>query len=212
MTNREWVTLHILWGAVSSHLFLWPTACEWHSCTCSEWQSHQIYSHYQQQVSDIAHFVKGSLMASSPMTNREWVPLHILWKAASSHLSLLLTGCEWHCMFCEWQSHHIFSYDQQFVSEIAHVVPKGILIASFPMANSLWAALHNLWKAVSLHLVPWPTVCEWLVVYFVNCSVITPFPMTNSEWVTWHSFVKGSLITFSPMTNREWVPLHILTR
>jgi len=111
MTNREWVTLHILWKAVSSHLFLWPTGSEWH-CTCCERQSHHIFSYDKQWVSDIAHFVKGSLMTSFPMTNSLWVTLHILWKAVSSYLFLLPTGSVWHCTFCERQPHHIFSYDQ----------------------------------------------------------------------------------------------------
>ena len=133
MTNRKWVTLHVLWQVVSWHLFLWPTASEWH-CKFCEMQYHCIFSYEQQRVSDIAHFVKGShgLISCFPMTNSKWVTLD---------------------SFCERQSHCIFSYDQQYVSDIAHFV-KGSLtgIASFPMTNSLWVTLHLLWKAVSLHL------------------------------------------------------------
>ena len=160
-------------------------------------------------MSDIAHFVKGSLITSFPMTNREWVTFHILWKTVSSHLFLWVTACEWHCTFCERQSHHIFSYDQQPVSDIAYA-ETGSLIISFPMTNSLWVTLHILWKAVLSHLFLWPTGSEW------NCTccenLITSFPMTNSQWVTSH-FVKGSLmtlITSFPMTNSECVMLHIL--
>ncbi len=133
ITHREWVTLHILWKAVSSHLFLWPTGCEWH-CTFYDRQSHHIFSYDQQQVSYIVHFVKSSLNASFPMTNSKWVTLDVLLKATvSSHLFQWPTVCEWHCTF--W--HYIFSHDQQGVSDIhAHFV-KGSLITSFPMTNSL---------------------------------------------------------------------------
>ena len=209
MTNRSWVTLHILWKAVWSDLFLWPTACEWHCtlwkavsshpflwptgsewhCTFCERQSDHLFSYDQQGVSDIAHFVKGSLITSFPltnrlwvdiahfvkgslitsfpMTNRLWVTLHILWKAVWSDLFLWPTVCEWHCTFCERQSHHIFSYDQQVVSDIAHFV-KGSLITSFPMTNSLWVTFHILWKAVWSHLCP----------------------LTNRLWVTLHILSK----------------------
>ena len=66
MTNRKWVTLHILWKAVWSHLFQWPTGSEWHQCTFCERQSDHIFSYDQQLVSDIAHFLKGSLITSFP--------------------------------------------------------------------------------------------------------------------------------------------------
>ena len=200
MINRRWVTLHILWKAVSSYLFLWPTGGEWHCIFC-ERQSHHIFSYDQQRVSDIVYFVKGSLITSFPMTNSGWVTLHILWKAVSSHLSLWPTGGEWHCIFCERQSHHIFSYDQQWVSDIAHFV-KGSLITSFPKTNSVWVTLHILWKAVSLHPFLWPTVCEW---HFVKGSLITSFPMTNSQWVKLHILWKAaSSYLFLWPTAGEW--------
>ena len=112
--NQQWVSnkLHILWKTVSSHLFLWPIASEWH------WryfwrQSHHTFFYDQQSVSDIAHFAKGSLITSFPMSNSKWAMLQILWKTASLHLALLPTACEkLHCTFCERQSDHIVSYDQ----------------------------------------------------------------------------------------------------
>ena len=86
-SNSEWVTLNILWKAISSHIFLWPTASGWWHCTfydiqsqvsthvflwppgawsvwhcpCCERKSHHIFSYDQQQVSSISHFMKGSL-------------------------------------------------------------------------------------------------------------------------------------------------------
>ena len=181
MTNSKWVTLHILWKKVWSHLFLWPTGSEWR-CTLCERQSDHIFSYDQQVVSDIAHFVKGSLITSFPMTNSLWVTLHMLWKAVWSHLFLWPTGCEWHCTFCERRSDHIFSYDQQPVSDIAHFV-KGSLITSFPMTNREWVTLHILWKAVWSQLFLWWTACEW---HFTFCErqsdhIFAPWP-TACEW------------------------------
>ena len=126
MTNREWVTFHILWKIVSSPLFLWPKACKWH-CTFCERESHHIISYYIWQKACEWHWKfyerQGSLITSAiPMTNRMWVTLHIVWKAVSSHIFLLPTASEWHCTFCERQFHHILSYDQQFVGDIAHFV------------------------------------------------------------------------------------------
>ena len=97
----------------------------------------------QQQVSDIADFMKGSLITSFPITNSKWVKLQILSKGVLSCLFLCQIGSEWHYIYCEgilitsflWptgsERHcilcggrwpHIFSYDQQFVSDITHFV------------------------------------------------------------------------------------------
>ena len=180
VTNSLWVTLHILWKTVSSHPFLWPTASEW-NCTFCEKQSHHIHSCDQKEVSDITHFVKGSLTTSFPMTNRKWVTLPILWRAVSSNLfwptgsewhctlyerlklvssNLFLwpTAGEWYCKFCERQSHQIFStYDQQGVSDIAHFI-KGSHITSFQVVSD--------------------------IAHFVKGSLITSFCVTNSLSVT----------------------------
>ena len=79
-------------------------------------KSHHIHSYDQQGVSNISHFMKGSLIISFPMTlNSEWVTLHIL----SSHLLLCPIASECHGTFCERLSHYIFSHDQQFVSDTA---------------------------------------------------------------------------------------------
>ena len=76
MIIRKWVTLHILWKAVSSHIFLWPSASEWH-CTCHERHFHHTFSYDQQRVSGIIDFVKGSLITSFTILTgySEW---HIL--------------------------------------------------------------------------------------------------------------------------------------
>ena len=207
MTNRLWVTLHILWKAVTSHILVWPTACEWHCtflwkgvssylfllptacewhCTFCERQSHHIFCYDQQGVSDILHLVKGSLITSFGMPNRLWVTLHILWKVVTSEILLSPTVCERHCTFCERQFHHIFSYDQQQVSDIACCV-KGSFITSFI----------------------WPTACEW---YCTFCERLSHhFCYYDQQQVRDIAhFVKGSLITSFSMTNSKWVALHIL--
>ena len=150
--EQDW---RYLWMVVSSHLFPWPTGSEWH-CTFYERPSHHIFSYNQQEVSDIAkchlsitsfnydqqpvsniaHFVKGSLITS------------FVWPTES----------EWHCKYCERQSQHVFSYDQQDVSDIAHYV-KGNLIKSLPMTTSLWVTLHIL-QAVSSDLFLCTTASE----------------------------------------------------
>ncbi len=210
---------------VSWHVFLWPTGSEWH-CTFCEREFDHIVSYDQQAVSGIVHFVKGSLITSVPitnslwvilhiyegslitsfhLTNREWAILHILWQAVSSHLFLWPTACVWYCTFCDRQSHHHFSYDQQPVSDIAHFVT-GSLIISFPMTNSWWVILHILWKAVSSHVFLWPTESEW---HLVKGCHITCFPMINRMWVTLHICERQSgHIIF--ITIRLWVTLHIL--
>ncbi len=119
-TNSKWVTLHILWKSVSSHLFLWPIASEWHftfvklsfifydqqgvSDSTAHFgkaiSSHLFYD--QQSVSNIRHVMQGNLITSFPMANRLWVTLDILWKSVSSHLFLWPTASsEWHWTFCE---------------------------------------------------------------------------------------------------------------
>ena len=147
---------------------------------CSERQSHHIVFYYQQRVSDIAHFIKGTHITSCLKTNSLWVTLHILWKAVPSHLFPCPTECKWHCTSNE-----------------------GSLFISFPMINRKWVTLHILWKAVhhiflhdwqlvsdilwkvaSLHLFLWPmagsewycTVCEWEFHHFFS------YDQTASEW------------------------------
>ena len=157
------------------------------------------------------------------MANREWVTLQILWKLISSHLFLWPTGSKWHCIFCERQSHHIFSYDQQPVSDIAYVSSHLFL---WPTASE-WHC--KFCKRQSHHIFPYDywTASEWHfafcessshhifsydqqlvsdIAHFVKDSFITSFPMANSLWVTLHC----SLITSSLMTNSLWVTLHIL--
>ena len=205
MTNRKWVTLHILWKVVSSHLFLWPTGSEW-QCTSCERQSHHTFSYDQQHVSDIAHFMKGSL---------------ITWPTAS----------EWHCTFCERQSHHTFSYDQQVVSDIAHFYErqlihhifsydqqrvsdiahfvKGNLVTSFSYDQQRVSNIAHFVKGVITHLFLWPTASEWCCTFCESQSHhIFSYDQQQVSGIV--NFVKDSHITSFPMTNRQWVTLHIM--
>ena len=156
------MTLHIFkWKAISLLLLLSPTAGEWHCTFCK---------------------------------TVSWL--------SSEYLFLLPTGSEWHSLFCErvpshhficmtnrkWvtfhicvrQSHHVFSYDQQRVSDILWK----IVSTSFPVINREWVTQHILWKAVSS--------------YF--------FPMTNSKWVTFHILWKAVSSPFLSLpTGSEWL-------
>ena len=215
MSNRKWVTLHMLWNTVSSHLSPWPTGSEWHwtfvkGChilwpTASEWHWTFFIITFppsdQQNVSNFAPVVKGSLITPCPVTNSEWVTLHILWKAVLSHLFQQPTESEWHCTFCEMKFHHIFFYNQQLVSEIAHFM-KGSLITSFLITNSMWVRLYILWKAVSSCLFLWPTACEWDCTFYKRQShhIISHDQQGVSEIA---QFMIGSLITSFPMNNRQ---------
>ena len=114
LTIRKWVTLHMLWKAVSSHLF---TGSGWH-CIFWERQSHYIFQMANSLWVTLHILCKAVL---SPMTNSKWVILHILWKAISSHLFLWPTACEWH--------------------SIAHFV-NSTFITSLLMTNSLWVTLQ----------------------------------------------------------------------
>ena len=207
---------------ISLHLSLWATVCEWH-CTSCTIQYHHNVSYDQQRVSDTAHFVKGSLITTCPMTNDLWVALQILWKRVLSHLSLLWpTGSEWHCTFCErqshlflwptgseWdckfcerQSHHIFSFDQQRVSDTAAHFVNGSLITTCPMINSEWVTSTILWKAVSSYLLILRPTESDLNCTFVQGSLITAFHMTNSLWVTLH--ILWNAVSFIWLTGSEW--------
>ena len=157
LSRLKWVTLHILWKAVSSPLLLCPTGSEWH-WTLDERQSHHIFSYHQleQKVSDIAHFVKGSLITTSfPIINSLWVILHILWKTASSHLFLLPTGCEWYSMHILWKVVSLHLCPSTTGSEWHCTFYERLITSLQPITNSLWVTLHIWWKAVPSHLFLW---------------------------------------------------------
>jgi hypothetical protein len=244
MTNRGWATLCNLWNAVSSHLVLYSTASEWYSPFCEHlflWptgsehfvqgnliQSHHIFSYDQQGVSVIRHFVKGSLTTFIPMTNREWVTLHILWNAVSSDLFLWPTASEQHYPFWERQSYHLFSMtnslwvtlpiwwkavshlscDQQYVSDVAHCV-KGNLITSFCMTNREWVILCNLWMQShrSHHMCTTESEWHWTWCVQSHWSHLFLWP-TESEWYC--SFCERWSHHIFSMTNRRWATFQIL--
>ena len=136
-TNREWVTLHIVWKAVSSHLFLWPTGSEWHCTFCDrntvssglslwptacEW--HFTFCEKQSDHITNSLWVKSYFFFTDfLMTNREWVSLHILWKAVSFP-------------------------DLQGVSNVAQFVKDSVI----PMNHSEWVILHFVVKQ-SCHII-----------------------------------------------------------
>ena len=78
--NSLWVTFHILWQAVSSHLCILPV-CEWH-CTFCERQFHHILACDQQQVSEVPYFCQK--------------------QSHARHLFLWPTASEWYCTFLDY--------------------------------------------------------------------------------------------------------------
>ena len=194
MTNRKWATLKML--GVWSYLSPWQTGSKWH---CKR-QSDYAFSYDQQGVSDIVYSIKGSLiihyilwpiagewyctfhetvpLITSFPIKRKWVTLHLLWNTVSSYISYhqqgvsdiaflqggvsshhhpSSTASEWHGTSCEMQSHHIVSCDQQFVSNFK-------------------------WKAGSSHFSSDQQGVRDIR-NFMNCSLITSFPMiTVCEW------------------------------
>ena len=223
-TNSKWVTLYVLWKAVSSY----------------DWQG----------VSGIAYFVQGSLIISFPYDQQSVSDIvHFVKVITSSHLLLCSTACEWHCTLWKAVSSHL-SNDQQLVSDWTFVKAvssiflwptvcewlctfvKGILISSFPMTNSLWVIVHFVRCSLitPFPMTLWPIVCEWhstfserqshhisydqqqvsVIAHFVKGSLMPSFPMTNSKCVRHRMFCERHFHTFFSMTNSLWVTLHIL--
>ena len=235
MTGRVWVTLH---NCVKGCLITSSIAYEQQIVSDIAHLGTLITSlPDQQKVSNIRHFVKGSLITFLCMTNRKWVMWHILWKA---HHIFSMTNSLWVTLHILWNavSSHL-SCNQQGVSEIEHFV-KGC------------------WKAVSLHLFLSSTACEWHSTLLWNtvssvyissyiwstacvwhCTLVWKavlwllshlflWPMAASEWCctfyarqshpifSYHlqrvsgiaQVVKHSLNTFFSMTNSLWGTLH----
>ncbi len=197
MTDSLWVILHILWNAVSSHLFQWLIACEWH-CTFCERQSYHFFYYEQQEVSNITHYVKRSFITFSLWpTGSEW--LCTVCEMEPYHYLLWPTGCEWHCRFCERESYHIISYHQQEVSDIADFV-KGHLF--------LWTTASE-WHCTfcerqSHHIFSCDQQEVSDIAHCVKGSLITSFPTTNSKWVKSHIFERDSSYLFLWPTVCEW--------
>ena len=153
--------------------------------------------------------------------NSKWVTLPPFFcKAISSHFIPWPTGCEWHSLlFSARQSHHISSHDQQFVSDTPSFVLQGNLITFHPMTNSKWVTLPTFLrkfqdisshdqqevsdtpsffcKAISLHFISWPTVCEW---HSLLCSARQSHHISSHDQQrvsdTPSFFLQGNLITW----------------
>ena len=204
MTNSLWVALHI-----------------------SERQSYLIFSYDKQRVSGIAHFLKGSSLITlypwstvcewhctfserqqshctfSWLIASEWHGT-FFWKIISSHVFLWPTGSKWHCTFCGRASHHMLSYDQQDVSEIAHLV-RGRLM-TWPTASK-WHCTSCERQFHDMFSYDQQSVSD--IAHFVpKCILITSFPMTNRRWVALHICERQShhIYTFC-----EWQSHHMFS-
>ena len=149
--------------------------------TNSLWVSKAVSSHFsdnKQDVSDIIHFVKDSLITSFPMTNSLWVISHVQCEYIISNtmakesqqrcfifpriptydFNSILKGGEWFRPLC-YRIFWTHCFVLQIVSNLASLVKGGFVT---PMTNSMWATLHILWCG----------------------SLVTPFPMIKRVWVT----------------------------
>jgi hypothetical protein len=114
-----------------------------------------------QFVSNCEHFWKAGLCILSPLLTGCEQHWRFLWNAVSLHL--FLTNREWVTLLhlVNWrQSHHIFAYDQQRVSDIVYFWERQSHYI-FLMISSEWVTLHIFGKAVSSLLFLWPTGSEW---------------------------------------------------
>ena len=238
-TVCEWCAHFVKHSFITSSL--WPTAGEWH-CTLCEMQSHDstasfpttnsqwvglhilwntmISFYNQQQVSEIAHSVKGNFISLfHDQTECKWQC--IFCETVLSGFFIHMINSEWDCTFYERWSHHIFSYEQQDVSEL-HILWKTnlsylflMIIGSewdctfcemqslhiFPMTNSLWVRLHISWKAMLSYLSIWPTASEWDCIFCERQSHQI-FSYNQQQVSVIAHVVKGSIIRSFPITNR----------
>ena len=150
--------------------------------TFCERQSHHIFSHGQQRVSDVAHFVKVSFFKWKQSEVSD-----VAYFVKGSHDFPWWAACEWHCTFCEKESHHMFSYDYQKVSDSQ--------------------TLHTLWK--EFHALSYDQQRVSGITNFMKDSLITCFRTTNRLWVTAHFVKHNHRVTCFPMINSLSV-IHIL--
>ena len=193
MTNRKWVTLHFFLIAMSWHLVLWPTECEWHNSHCTFfWKAislHHLVLWLLQNVSYIAHFSEGNVICHMSC-NQQNVSDIAHFSEMQSQSYMLSYDQQQVSDITETQSHHILSYNPASLWVTLHSFLKGNVIISCPMANSWWVT--------KLHIAHFKDI-DKLILY---C------PITNRKWETLHIFLKGNLIASCPMTNRKWVSLN----
>ena len=214
------VALPILLKICFIYFFLLLTGCKW----CWRFCGYHIFPYDQQGVSHIAHCERQSHQNLFLWPISLWVTLDILWKAVSplflmtnrkwatlkmlgvwSYLSPWQTGSKWHC---KRQSDYAFSYDQQGVSDIWHVVKGNFQYYIFFMTNSLWVSLHctfcegqsnhffyaqqgvsdivySIKGSLIIHYILWPIAGEWYCTFHETVPLITSFPIKR-KWVTLH--------------------------
>ena len=214
------VALPILLKICFIYFFLLLTGCKW----CWRFCGYHIFPYDQQGVSHIAHCERQSHQNLFLWPISLWVTLDILWKAVSplflmtnrkwatlkmlgvwSYLSPWQTGSKWHC---KRQSDYAFSYDQQAVSDIWHVVKGNFQYYIFFMTNSLWVSLHctfcegqsnhffyaqqgvsdivySIKGSLIIHYILWPIAGEWYCTFHETVPLITSFPIKR-KWVTLH--------------------------
>ena len=142
-------------------------------------------------------YLKGCLIISFPMTNRAWGHCTFFWKAISS--SIPMTNRQWVRIYV-------------FLSGSLTLPTAGESHATFSWISQqivLWPGIcewHStlIWKAVTSHLNLWPTVCECHCTMFWKLAVSLSCFITNRQWVTFH-ICRIDCHHILSYNNRMWV-------
>ena len=121
----------------------------------------------QQFVGDTSFTtLPGCLISSHPMTNRQWVKLHVMFcQAVLSYLMPWPTDSEWHWYF--------------------FLLLDTSLIISYPMTTSLWVTLFFFLLQGSLIIFHPITNSQWVTLHSWQPPQLTSHPIwTNRMWVT----------------------------
>ena len=168
MTNRKWLTLHILWNTVSSHVFLWPTASGQH-CTFCERQSHHIFCHDQQFVSHIAPFVKASLITCFFSFDQQQAVSDII-----NFLTCIRLSIQWLTYHLTILCHGIYVYQKvRMLPYVFHIFLIIIIDCkiSFQLTHShfVWSSL----SLISLSLISrWVILVHGVLIFMSVCMLV----------------------------------------
>ena len=215
MTNSGWVTLHLFFLTIQSHC-IWSHEHQQVSDTAFVFLDHPISCHFihdQQDVSDTA-FV-------------------FLDHPVSLHLIPWLTECQGHCIYYSWPScliaFHPWSWTVCEWHSICFSWPSS-LIVFHPMTNREWVTLHLFFLTMfnPMNISEWVTLHLFFLTIKSHCISSHEHQQVNDTafvfldllvslhcipWPTackWHCICfswPSSLISFHPF--RLWVMLHL---
>ncbi len=114
MSKSLWVTLHILWKADSSDIFLWPTGSEWHCTFFETWKP----------VSSHPFLWPTACEWHCTFCERQCHHIFFLWQ----------TACESHCKFSDLHSQHISLNVWYIITSYLHYIRKWACFHIFSMS------------------------------------------------------------------------------